>query len=114
MKSIIKVSNFAALCRKANSKLGALGTVTPYMGLSKLKLLINSFLQWLLTAFAKYGYSMVEATITKFVWKMSSAEELLERYGSVSIHHKKIRAVAIEMFKNLNAMSPKIANDLFA
>ena len=45
---------------------------------------------------------------------MFSAEELLERYGSVSIHQKKIRAVAIEMFKNLNGMSPKIANDLFA
>lgn len=45
---------------------------------------------------------------------MSSAEKLLEKYGSVSIRHKKIRAVAIEMFKNLNGMSPKIANDLFA
>ena len=30
------------LCRKANSKLGALGRVTPYMGLAKKKLLMNS------------------------------------------------------------------------
>ena len=43
----------------------------------------------------------------------SSSYELLERDGLVSIHHKNIQAIAIEMFKNLNGMSPEITNDLF-
>ena len=30
------------MCRKANSKLGALGRITPYMGLGKKKFLMNS------------------------------------------------------------------------
>ena len=45
--------------------------------------------------------------------KSSVYEALLERDGSVSIHHKTIQAVAIEMFKILNGISPEITNDLF-
>ena len=37
------VDHIKGLCRKANSKLGTLGRVTPCMGLAKKKLLMNSF-----------------------------------------------------------------------
>ena len=38
------VDHIKGLCRKANSKLGTLGRVTPCMGLAKKKLLIIPFL----------------------------------------------------------------------
>ena len=39
------------MCRKANNKLCALRRVTPYMGLGKNKLLMNSFFE------AQFNYS---------------------------------------------------------
>ena len=49
----------------------------------------------------------------QLIYSEKSYEELLKRGGSVSLHHKNIQATAIDMFKNLNGMSPEITNDLF-
>ena len=43
----------------------------------------------------------------------STFEELLNKNGSVSIHHCNIQLVAIEMFKVKNGLCPKIVKDLF-
>ena len=45
--------------------------------------------------------------------KCSSFEELLIMDKYVSIHHKNIYALAIEMFKVLTKTSPKIMQDVF-
>ena len=44
--------------------------------------------------------------------KFSSYEELLEKDGSVSIHHKNIRSLAIQMFQIKNGQSLEIASDI--
>lgn len=41
-----------------------------------------------------------------------SYEELLYEDGLVSIHHKNMQALAAEMFKIKNAMSPEIVSDI--
>ena len=41
-------------------------------------------------------------------------EDLLSRDKSVSIHHRNIQKVAIEMFKVKNDLSPKFIKDLFS
>ena len=46
--------------------------------------------------------------------KLSSYEELLIKGGTVSIHHRNIQALATEMFKVKNEMSPEIICDIFA
>ena len=45
--------------------------------------------------------------------KCSSFEELLVKDKSVSIHHKNIHALAIEMFKVYTKTSPEIMQDVF-
>ena len=45
--------------------------------------------------------------------KKSSYENLLEKDNSVSIHHKNIQALPIEMFKVKHKACPEIAGDIF-
>ena len=46
--------------------------------------------------------------------KTSSYEELLEKDGSVSIHHKNIQSLAIEMYKVKNELAPAITANIFS
>ena len=43
----------------------------------------------------------------------SSFEELLSKDNSVSIHHRNIQSLAIEMYKSKNNLSPQIGQDIF-
>ena len=43
----------------------------------------------------------------------SSFDELLRKDNSVSIHHRNIQALAIEMYKAKNNLSPKITQGIF-
>ena len=45
--------------------------------------------------------------------KTSSFEQLLENDNSVSIHHRNIQTLAIEMYKVTNGLSPEIMNEIF-
>ena len=45
--------------------------------------------------------------------KASTFKELLEKDNSVSIHYRNIQALAIEMYKVANGMSPEIMNEIF-
>ena len=45
--------------------------------------------------------------------KLSSFEDLLKKDGSVTVHHRNIQTLAVEMFKVKNNLSPKIIQDLF-
>ena len=46
-------------------------------------------------------------------YKISNFEERLNKDNSVSIHHNNIYALAIEMYKVANDMSPGIMNGVF-
>ena len=46
--------------------------------------------------------------------RSSSFEDLLKKDNSVSIHHRNIQALATEMFKVKNNISPEIMKELFA
>ena len=45
--------------------------------------------------------------------KQSSYEKLLEKNGSVSVHHRNIRSLAIEMLQIKHDQSREIVTDVF-
>ena len=44
----------------------------------------------------------------------SSFGELLKKDGSFTIHERNIQALAIEIYKVINGLSPEIMNDIFS
>ena len=45
--------------------------------------------------------------------KSSTFQELLEKDNSVSIHHRNVQKLAIQIYKVLHSLSPPILNDIF-
>ena len=114
-----------SLCKKENSKLRALARAKPYMNIEKRKLLMSSFfnvrfnyclLIWMLHSRSnnnKIKHSHARCLRLTYCGNTSSCEELLEKGGSVSLHHRNIQSLAIEMFKVKNELAPTITANIF-
>ena len=60
-------------------------------------------------------FFMIKCTFV-LMWRhiqRSTFEELLERDETISIRHKNVQSLAIELYKFLNGYSPEIINSLF-
>ena len=115
----------ANLCKKTNNKLRALAGATPYMTTEERKLLVNSFfnaqlnycpLIWMLHSRCNNNkIKHLHERCLRLIYcdKNSSYEELLEKGGSVSIHHRNIQNLAIEMYKVKNELALMITTNVF-
>ena len=117
--------HLSEICKKASRKLYALGRVTPYMNLSKRKILMNAFfnsqfsycpLIWMChSRIINKKINRLHERCLRMIYcdKQSSFEELLEKDSSVSIHERNIQILATEMYKVNKGMSPPQTTELF-
>ena len=113
------------ICKKAHRKLNALSRITNYMELPKRRILMNVFFK------TQFNYCPViwmnhsrglnnkinrlHERCLRIIYndKRSNFEELLNKDNYVSIHHHNMQALAIELYKVVNDMSPEVISEVF-
>ena len=113
------------LCTKASKKIHALARVSNYMTLNQRRRIMHSFIS------SHFGYctlvwmfhsktlnnkiNKIHERTLRIVYKndASSFEELLVLDNSFTIHERNIQTLAIELYKVVNHISPKIMDLIF-
>ena len=113
------------LCKKASQKLHALGRVSNFMSCNQRKIIMNAFISsqfnycpllWMCHSRSlNTQINKIHHRALSIIYRdnTSSFETLLEKSGSVGIHHRNIQSLAIEIFKSLNNLSPSIMPEVF-
>ena len=113
------------MCKKASQKLYALAQIAPLMDLKQGRNIMKAFVEsqfgycpliWMFHSRGlnnKMNHIHERALRIRYKDKSSTFLELLEKHNSISIHHKNIQKLAIEIYKVLHGFSPPILNDLF-
>ena len=118
-------SYLVTVCKKASQKLNALSRLCSFIPFEKRKILMRAFF------LSQFSYSplvwmfhsrKVNKKINDLHYRAlrmvyrdetSSFDELLEKNGSVTIHHRKLQFLAIEMYKVFNNFAPPFMSDIF-
>ena len=118
-------SHIDNICKKASQKLNAISRITPYMDFNKKRLAVNAFFMahvnyWPLIWMChnrtyNNKINRLHERYLRLIYndKRSSFEDLLEKDNSVSIYHKNLQSLAIEMFKVHTKTSPEIMQEVF-
>ena len=109
------------LRKKASRKMSALAKATPFMGLSKRKLLIDAYNSYCSLIWMRHSSSnnmkinMLHEGCLRIIYndKQSSFTELLNKESSVSMQNRNIQRFAIEMFRFYYRLSPPLMNNIF-
>ena len=113
------------LCKNAGQKLHALARVSNLMSIGQRKLIMNAFvhsqfsycpLLWM--CHSRIIHSLINnihERALRIVYKdnISSFSLILERSGSVSIHHRNLQMLAVEICKAINNLSSPLMTELF-
>ena len=112
------------MCKKLSQKLYALTRITPFMDLKQRRNIMKAFVD------SQFGYSPLiwmfhsrglnnkidriheRALKITYKHKYSTFQELLQKDNSVSIHHRNVQKLVIEIYKVLHGFSPPILNDI--
>ena len=113
------------ICQNSGQKPNAISRITPYIDFSKMDLLVNAFfysqfnycqLVWMChnqTNNNKMNHLHERWLRLIYNDKKSSFEDLLEKDGSVSVHNKNFRKLAVELFKVFKGLSLVIFAEAF-
>ena len=114
------------LCKNAGSKVTALARLVRILSIEKKKILMTAFIEaqfshcplvWMYCLSRKLNnrINLIHERGLRMVYEdyTSTFEELLQKDGSVTIHHRNIQLVAVAMFKVRNGICPEIMKDLF-
>ena len=113
------------LCKKGNQKLHALARISKYMNKDKLKLIMKAFITSQFN-YAPLTWMFHSRTLNNKINKLHERalrlvydkqnltfQELLDLDDSITIHHKNIQKLAVEMFKIKNNLSPPLMKGIF-
>ena len=115
------------MIKKASSKLSALTRLARILPFEKKKILMNAFIEqqfnnsshplvWMFCSSVQdKKINNVHKRALRQVYSdfTSTFAELLDRDNSVTVHQRNIQLVAIEMYKAIKELGPKIVRDLF-
>ena len=113
------------LCKKASQKLHAIARISSCLNKNKLRLIMNAFfspqfgyclLVWMFHSIRDNNkINCLRERMLRIVYKdyKSSYAELLSEDRSLTVHHRNVQKLAIEMYKVKNELCPKIILDLF-
>ena len=113
------------LCKKASLKLNALARVARSMNVSKKRIILKSFIElqfgycpliWMLhSGGVNNKINLIHERALRITYndKSSSYSELLTKDIPATIHHRNIRALAIEIYEVIQVISPPILNEVF-
>ena len=117
--------HISTICNKAGRKLTALGRLSRLMSLNKRKVLFNAFivsqfaycpLTWMFyDRNLNSRINHLHERALRIVYKddCSTFDELLKKDNSVTIHHRNIKSLAIELYKFKNGLTPVLMNEIF-
>ena len=112
------------LCKKSSQKLHALARVSNLMSIKQRKIIMNAFIHsqcsycplvWMChSRTVRSLINNIHEISLRIVYNdnISSITQLLEKSGSVSIHHRNLQALTIEVYKSLNNLSSPLMSDL--
>ena len=111
-------THLSTICKKASQKVSALARVAKFLPFHRKRVLLKTFIEsqfsycplvWMFCSREinrKINYIHEQALRIVYNEYTSSFNELLVKDSSVSIHHRNIQYVAIEMYKIVNNLSP--------
>ena len=127
MESELTFNNYLeTVCKRASQKLNALSRLCLFIPLHKRKMLIQAFfnsqfsycpLVWMFHSrhiSTKKNNLHFRALRLVYLDEKSSFEELLNKDGSATVHHRNLQLLAIEMFKVIKGVAPAFMTDIFA
>ena len=113
------------ICKKASNKLNVLSRQCAFLPFFRRKVLMHAFfnsqfsycpLIWMCHSRAiNTKINNLHYRALRIVYRddISTFKELLEKDGSVTVHHENLRFLSIEMYKVANGFAPSFMNDLF-
>ena len=124
-KNLNFTEHFTKLCKKGSQKLHALARISKYLSKDKLKILMKSFvtsqfnycpLTWMFhNRTLNNKINKLHERALRVVYKdiNLSFQDLPDLDNSMTIHHRNIQKLAIEMYKIKNKLSPIPMMDIF-
>ena len=125
-KTLDFTEHVTQLCKKGNQKLHALARISGYLNEDKLKIIMKTFIQsqfnycplvWMFhNRTLNRKINKLHERALRIVYKNENLtfQELLDKDGSVTVHHRNLRKLATEMYKIKNHLSPLPMQALFS